>query len=57
MLLFVCGIIEYTGALNAKKAKEKLKAKRVIAANRIYKNLIFHSNILYRNINKSQLKI
>ncbi|MCZ9956931.1 hypothetical protein [Brachyspira hyodysenteriae] len=38
--------IEYTGALNAKKAKEELKAKRA-AYDRVNKNLIFHSNILY----------
>ena len=43
---YCCEKIEYTGALNAKKAKEELKAKRA-AYDRVNKNLIFHSNILY----------
>lgn len=46
----------YTGALNAKKAKEKWEAKRA-AYDRVSKNLTFHSNILYINIDKSQEKI
>lgn len=43
--------IEYTGALNAKKAKEE--AKRIIA-DRINNNLTFHSNTLYTKNNKCQ---
>ena len=52
-VFYCCEKIEYTGALNAKKAKEKWEAKRV-AYDRVNKNLIFHSNILYIKIDKCQ---